>query len=63
MSESDEKEYVSMAVESARQMWGNEELKKIREQVERTAKAVYVVSNYPLGPEIEPITLPKPKEE
>ena len=63
MSDNDEKEYVSMAVESARHMWGNEELKKIREQVEKTAKAVYVVSNHPLDPDIEPITLPKPKEE
>jgi len=44
-------------------MWGNEELKKIRDQVEKTAKAVYVVSNHPLDPDIEPIILPKPKEE
>lgn len=63
MSESDEKEYVNMVVETARQMWGNNELKKIRDQVEKTAKAVYTVSNYPLDPEIEPITLPKPEEE
>lgn len=63
MSESDEKEYVSMAVESARQMWGNEELKKIREQVERTAKAVYTVSNYPLEAETEPVILPRLKEK
>lgn len=63
MSENDEKEYINMVVETARQMWGNNELKKIRDQVEKTAKSVYAVSNYPLSPEIEPVTLPKPKEE
>ena len=63
MSENDEKEYVNLVVETARQMWGNDELKMIRDQVEKTAKSVYAVSNYPLRPEIEPVTLPKLKEE
>ena len=63
MSENTEKEYVSIVVESARQMWGDEEFKKIKEQVERTAKAVYSVSNYPLESGIEPLSLPRLKEE
>lgn len=37
-------------------MWGSEEAEKFRDHIERTALAVFDVSNYPLDPEIEPVT-------
>ena len=52
-----------MVVESAKGMWGSAEANKFRDHIERTAKAVYIVSNYPLEPAIEPVTKMSYSEE
>ena len=52
-----------MVVESAKGMWGSAEANKFRDHLERTAKAVYIVSNYPLEPAIEPVTKMSYSEE
>ncbi|MCW4049853.1 MAG: hypothetical protein NWE89_08965 [Candidatus Bathyarchaeota archaeon] len=63
MSDDAEKDYVHMVMETAKGMWGAEEAQRIKDHVERTAKAVYAVSNYPLEPEIEPVTKMRPGEQ
>jgi len=55
-----EREYIHMVKETAKAMWGPEAAEKICEHIERTAAAVYAVSNYPLEPSIEPVTRMKP---
>ena len=55
MSRDGEREYIQMVKESARSMWGPEAATKFSEHIERTAAAVYAVSNYPLEPGVEPI--------
>jgi hypothetical protein len=55
-----EREYIHMVKETAKAMWGPEAAEKIGEHIERTAAAVYAVSNYPLEPSIEPVTRMKP---
>lgn len=60
MSEDAEREYIHLVKETAKAMWGPEAAEKIGEHIERTAAAVYAVSNYPLGPDIEPVTRMKP---
>lgn len=56
MSGDGEKEYIHMVKETAKAMWGPESADKFGEHIERTAAAVYVVSNYPLEPATEPVT-------
>jgi hypothetical protein len=55
-----EKEYIHMVKEAAKAMWGPEAADKFGEHIERTAAAVYAVSNYPLEPGVEPVTRMKP---
>jgi hypothetical protein len=55
-----EKEYIHMVKETAKAMWGPEADDKFGENIERTASAVYAVSNYPLEPGVEPVTRMKP---
>jgi len=55
-----EREYINMVKETAMAMWGPEAAKKFSDHIERTAAAVYAVSNYPLEPEIEPATKMRP---
>jgi hypothetical protein len=55
-----EKEYIHVVKEAAKAMWGPEAADKFGEHIERTASAVYAVSNYPLEPSIEPVTRMKP---
>ncbi len=57
-----EREYIYMVKETAKAMWGPEAADKFGEHIERTAAAVYAVSNYPLEPAIEPVTRMKPGE-
>ena len=56
MSGDGEKEYVRMVQEAARAMWGAKAAAEFSDHVERTAKAVYMVSNYPLESGVEPVT-------
>ena len=56
MSQGGEKSYVQRVLESARGMWGSEDVEKFKEHITRTAQAVYRVSNYPLEPGKEPVT-------
>jgi hypothetical protein len=55
-----EREYIHMVKETAKAMWGPETAEKIGEHIERTAAAVYAVSNYPLEPAVEPVTRMRP---
>ncbi len=57
-----EKEYIHMVKEAAKTMWGPESAEKFNEHIERTAAAVYAVSNYPLEPSVEPVTRFMPGE-
>lgn len=56
MSGDGEREYIHMVKETARAMWGVDEAQKFSDHIERTAAAVYAVSNYPLEPDAEPVT-------
>lgn len=58
-----EKEYIQIVIETAKAMWGPEQVKTLQQHFQTTAKAVYAVSNYPLKPEEEPITTLKPEEK
>lgn len=60
MSVDGEKEYIHMVKEAAKAMWGPETADKFGEHIERTAAAVYAVSNYPLEPGVEPVTRMNP---
>ena len=57
-----EKEYIHMVKETAKAMWGPEAADRLGEHIERTAAAVYAVSNYPLEPATEPVTKMNPGE-
>jgi hypothetical protein len=64
LSEEAERQYVNSVLETAKSIWGSEVYEEIKDQIERTVKAVYFVSNYRLDPEIEPmIQVRIPKEE
>ena len=60
MSGNGEREYVHMVKEAAKVMWGSEAAEKFSDHIERTAAAVYAVSNYPLEPDVEPVTRMRP---
>ena len=60
MSVDGEKEYIHMVKEAAKAMWGPEAADRFGEHIERTAAAVYAVSNYSLEPGVEPVTKMKP---
>ena len=60
MSEDGEREYIHMVKETAKAMWGPEAAEKFGDHIERTAAAVYAVSNYTLDPGVEPITKMRP---
>ena len=60
MSGDGENEYIRMVKEAAKAMWGPEAAEKFGDHIERTAAAVYAVSNYPLEPDVEPITRMRP---
>lgn len=62
MSGDGEKEYIHMVKETAKAMWGPEAADRLGEHIERTAAAVYAVSNYPLEPTTEPVTRMNPGE-
>ena len=57
-----EKEYIQMVKETAEAMWGPEAADTFGDHIERTAAAVYAVSNYPLEPGVEPVTRFRPGE-
>jgi len=57
-----EKEYIQMVKETAKATWGPEAAERLGEHIERTAAAVYAVSNYPLEPGVEPVTRMRPGE-
>jgi hypothetical protein len=63
LSQEGEKAYIQMVLDSAKDMWGGTKVDKFRDHIERTAKAVYTLSNYPLEPVIEPITKMSYREE
>ncbi len=56
LSEEAKRQYVSSVLETAREMWGSDTLNEIHRSIERTAEAVYEVSNSQLSPHIEPVT-------
>jgi hypothetical protein len=56
LSQGGEKSYVQRVLESARSMWGSEDVEQFKDHITRTAQAVYSVSTYPLEPEKEPVT-------
>ncbi len=56
MSGEGKREYIHMVKETAKAMWGPEAAEKFNDHIERTAAAVYAVSNYPLEPDVEPVT-------
>ena len=60
MSGDGEREYIHMVKETAKAMWGPEAAEKFGDHIERTAAAVYAVSNYPLEPGVEPATRMRP---
>ena len=62
MSGNGEREYIHMVKEAAKAMWGPEAAEKFDDHIERTAAAVYAVSNYPLEPATEPVTRMNPGE-
>jgi len=55
-----EREYIHMVKETAKTMWGPESAEKFGDHIESTAAAVYAVSNYPLEPDVEPVTRMRP---
>jgi hypothetical protein len=55
LSVEDEKQYVNSVNETAKALWGLDAFKEVCEQIERTARAVYAVSNYELDIETEPV--------
>jgi hypothetical protein len=64
LSEEAERQYVNSVLETAKSIWGSDIYEEIKDQIERTVKAVYFVSNYRLDIDIEPIIeLMMPKEE
>lgn len=60
MSGEGEREYIHMVKEAAKTMWGPEAADEFGDHIERTAAAVYAVSNYPLEPAVEPVTRMEP---
>lgn len=60
MSGDGEREYINMVKETAKAMWGPEAAEKFSDNIERTAAAVYAVSNYPLESDVEPVTKMRP---
>ena len=60
MSGDGEREYIHMVKETAKAMWGTKAAEKLGDHIERTAAAVYAVSNYPLEPDVEPVTRMRP---
>jgi hypothetical protein len=59
-----EKRYVNSVKETAKVLWGLDAFNEVCEQIERTAKAVYAVSNYHLDIETEPVIHMRiPKED
>jgi hypothetical protein len=63
LSKEAKEQYVSSVLETAKEMWGSETLNGIHRSIERTAEAVYEVSNYQLSPHIEPVTKMRLSEE
>ena len=64
LSEEAERQYVNSVLETAKSIWGSDICEEIKDQIERTVKAVYFVSNYRLDIDIEPIIeVMMPKEE
>jgi hypothetical protein len=64
LSEEAERQYVNSVLETAKSIWGSDIYEEIKDQIERTVKAVYLVSNYRLDIDIEPIIeVMMPKEE
>jgi hypothetical protein len=55
LSEEAERQYVNSVLETAKSIWGSDIYEEIKDQIERTVKAVYLVSNYRLDIDIEPI--------
>lgn len=62
MSGDREKTYIRMVAETAKSMWGDEQVESFMDHLERTARAVYEVGNYPLEPGVEPVTRMRPEE-
>ncbi len=58
-----EKDYIKMVLEMATSMWGSEVAQRICEHLEQTGKAVWAVSNFQLGSEVEPITVMRLEEK
>jgi hypothetical protein len=47
--------YVNAVMETAKSLWGDEAVSKMKTHIEQTAQAVQRVSSQPLTPEIEPV--------
>lgn len=56
ISLSDVKEYTCMMLKTAVDLWGEERANEMRSHIESISKAVWVVGDTQLDPEIEPVT-------
>ena len=55
MLNDEEENYVNAVIETAKKLWGDEAVSKMKTQIEQTARAVQKVSNQPLTPQVEPV--------
>ena len=56
MTEISQKDYIEMVYASARSLWGEEEAEKMREHIEKTAGAVWMIGKEELNAGVEPVT-------
>jgi hypothetical protein len=57
------KEYIAMAKETARSIWGEEEAEKMSQQIEATASAAWRIWHTELSPMREPATRLRHREQ
>ena len=60
MSVDEKMRYIQKVKESAKAIWGIETTTRFNSHIEQIAEAVYVVLNYPLDSEVEPVTKMRP---
>jgi hypothetical protein len=56
LTTSGEREYIEMTMEAARDLWGEKDAEKMRQQIESTTSAVWRISQADPGPMTEPAT-------
>ena len=56
MTEISQKEYVEVVYSSAKNLWGEEEAKKMREHLVKTASSVWIIGKSNLDTMVEPAT-------